>query len=114
MRKIKVVVLVLVLLFALSAPTMFPKLPKTFARHPILTIRAMQSVPIGAKVLPFFDETLWCRDYRWGCGNPGTVVGYKVVTDFDDRPLLIYLVRIDSARPVTIEIHPAWVIKLAL
>jgi hypothetical protein len=100
---------VLVLLIAVSLMVVGRRVPGTIVRHPILTLRAMHAAPIGTHVLPLLNESLWCREYGWGCGHAATVVGYRLVREFDGRPLLVYLIRTDSTSPVVMEVHPMWV-----
>lgn len=106
----KLFVLALVIALLLTWPA---RLSPTI-KHPVLAMQAMWSFPVGSRVVPLLEERMWCRDYQWGCGHPATVIGYKIVTDLDQRPLLVYTIRTDNPLPAVIDVHPFWVIKLGL
>ena len=108
----KVVVLALLVASIVFLVNKLTRFPPTIVSHPMLTIRAMRAVPIGAKVVPYFDGDPWCKAYHWGCGHPATVVEYNVRTDYFGRPLLVYRIHTDGPMPIFIDVDPEWVVKL--
>jgi len=99
----KTVVLTLLAALIVFLASELTKLPPTIVGHPILTIRAMRAVPIGAKVVPYFDGDPWCKEYHWGCGHPATVVEYKISPDYFGRPRLVYRIHTDGPMPILVD-----------
>jgi hypothetical protein len=108
----KIAVLLLLVACIAFVTNGFNTVPPTVVRHPVLTIQAMQAVPIGSKVVPYFDGDPWCKTYHWGCGHPATVVEYRVVADYFGRPLLVYRIHTDGPMPLLVDVDPGWVVKL--
>ena len=113
MRK-KLFVLILILVSFLLGLAVSQRIPRTAFTHPLLTLRVMNSFPVGADVLPIntpqakeqFERLGWWRE-------PAVVVDYEAVS-LQNKVIMLCQIRTRQGSGYIVSVNPSWLRPVSL
>jgi len=88
------------------------RLPNTLIEHPVATLKAMRSLPIGAQVVPVQSTDLPPQSAKQSWGEYGVVVGYEAIKGLHNETVLLYRVRTQEGGGPLLAINPQWITRI--
>lgn len=87
-------------------------LPNTLIDHPIATLKAMKSLPVGSHVA-LVESTQFPGQFSKGFwGEYGIVTGYEAVRGLNNETVLLYRVRTQEGSGPLLTINPQWITRI--